>query len=134
MIRVTAATPASIVEAMKATADASPKARASFAEGRCVRGTYIPSDRAEELTKSRSFTRPSRVLARFAVESGNPGMDAGNLALRGFSFRLGDAHHHSDILTQSAPVHYARTLRQMIGFLKARVPGPDGRPAPEAIK
>jgi catalase len=135
MIRVTAATRASIVYAMKAITGASPKARASFANGRCVRGTYIPSDRAEEITKSRSFTRPSRVLARFSVEGGNPRMsDAGNLALRGFSFSLGDAHHRSDILTQSAPVHYARTLRQMIGFLKARVPGPDGRPDLEAIE
>lgn len=135
MIRVTAATPASIVEAMKATADASPKARASFAKGRCVRGTYIPSDMAEEITKSRSFTRPSRVLARFSVDGFDARKsDAGSLALRGFSFRLGDAHHRSDILTQSAPVHYARTVRQMLAFLKVRIPGPDGTPNLEKVK
>jgi catalase len=68
------------------------------------------------------------VLARFSENAGDPRIsDAGNLALRGFSFRLGDTHDRSDILTQSAPIHYARTLRQMLAFLKARIPGPDGR-------
>ena len=59
MIRVPTgdATPASIVDTLKAMAGASSKARACFAKGRCVRGTYIPSDRAEEITKSRSFHR-----------------------------------------------------------------------------
>jgi catalase len=107
MIRVPtgAATPATIVDTLKAMAGASPKARASFARGRCVRGTYIPSDRAEEITKSRSFTAASRVLARFSVDGGNPRVpDAARLMLRGFSFRLGDIDHRSDILTQSAPV------------------------------
>jgi|SRR5581483_740129 len=135
MIRVTSATPTLIVRAMKAITGASPKARASFAKGRCVRGTYIPSDRADEITKSRSFTKPSRVLARFSENAGNPRIsDAGNLALRGFSFRLGEAHHRSDILTQSAPVHYARTLGQVLPFLTARIPGPDGRLDLEALE
>ena len=34
-----------------------PKVRASFAKGRCVRGTYAPSDRAAEITRSLSFTQ-----------------------------------------------------------------------------
>ena len=133
MIRVPTgdATPASIVGTLKAIAGASSKARACFAKGRCVRGTYIPSDRAEEITKSRSFTAASRVLARFAVDGDS---DTDNLVLRGFSFRLGDVDHRSDILTQSAPVHYARTLAQMFAYLKARVPAPDGRPDPEKFK
>jgi catalase len=75
------------------------------------------------------------VLARFSENAGNPRIsDAGNLALRGFSLRLGDTHHRSDILTQSAPIHYARTLGQMLAFLKARIPGPDGMPDLEKIK
>ena len=123
-----AATPASIVDALKAIAGDPPGARASFAKGRCVRGTYTASDRAEEITKSRSFTGPSRVLARFSVGGGDPEVaDSGNRVLRGFSFRLGDDDHRSDILLQSAPVHFARTLDQMLAFLKARIPGPDGR-------
>jgi catalase len=114
------ATPASIVDALKAVAGDSPNVRASFAKGRCVRGTYIPSDEAKDITKSRSFTKPSRILARFSVGGDNS-------VLRGFSFRLGSNGHRSDILTQSAPVHFARTLDQMLAFLKARIPGPDGK-------
>jgi catalase len=137
MIRVPtgAATPASIVGTLKAMAGTSPKARASFARGRSVRGTYIPSDRAEEITKSQSFTAASRVLARFSLDGGNPRLpDTDNFVLRGFSFRLGDTDHRSDILTQSAPVHYARTQAQMLAYLKAHVPGPDGRPDPEKLR
>ncbi|MBR0722645.1 catalase [Bradyrhizobium manausense] len=130
-----AATIAAIVDALKAVAGDSSKVRASFAKGRCVRGTYVPSDRAEEVTRSRSFTRPSRVLARFSVGSNDPnGMDADKLELRGFGFRLGDIHHRSDILAQSAPVHFAKTLDQMLAFLQARSPGPDGSPDLENIR
>jgi len=128
------ATPASIVDTLKAIAAASSKAQASFARGRCVRGTYIPSDRAAEITKSRSFTAASRVLARFSVDGDSRKPDTDNLVLRGFSFRVGDIDHRSDILTQSAPVHYARTAAQMLAYLKARVPAADGRPDPEQLK
>jgi len=130
-----AATPASIVDALNARTGNRPGARASFAEGRCVRGTYVPSDRAVEITKSVSFTTPSRVLARFSAEGGNPAVAvADSRALRGFSFKLGDNDHRSDILLQSAPVHFARTLDQMLAFLKAQVPGPDGKPDMEKIR
>ncbi|GGI22904.1 catalase family peroxidase [Bradyrhizobium guangdongense] len=122
------ATAASIVEALKAEAGTPPKARASFAKGRCVRGTYTPSDQASEITKSRSFTKPSRVLARFSVGGGHPKVaETDKLVLRGFAFRLGSDNQRSEIFTQNAPVHFARTLDQMLAFLKARVPGPDGR-------
>ncbi|MDE5451650.1 catalase [Bradyrhizobium sp. CSA112] len=124
-----AATPAAIIDALKAVAGDPPKVRASFAKGRCVRGTYAASDRAVEITKSRSFTRPSRVLARFSVGGGDPEMaDTDNFVLRGFSFRLGGDGHRSDILVQSAPVHFARTLDQMLAYLRVRMPGPGGKP------
>ncbi|MDA9509137.1 catalase [Bradyrhizobium sp. CCBAU 11386] len=130
-----AATPASIVWALKAVAGNPPKVRASFAKGWCVRGTYTPSDRAGEITRSQSFTRPSRVLARFSVGGGNPNVaDTNNLVLRGFSFKLGDGDHRSDILVESAPVHFARTLDQMLAFLEARIPGPDGKPDMAKVK
>jgi catalase len=130
-----AATAAAIVDALKAVAGNPPKVRASFAKGWCVRGTYTPSDRAGEVTRSLSFTRPSRVLARFSVGGGNPGVaDTNNLVLRGFSFRLGDEDHRSDILVESAPVHFARTLDQMLAYLKARIPGPDGKPDMAKVK
>ncbi|MGY4481711.1 catalase [Bradyrhizobium sp. LM3.2] len=130
-----AATPAAIVDALKTVAGNPPKVRASFAKGRCVRGTYTPSDRAAEVTRSLSFTRPSRVLARFSVGGGNPDVaDTSNFVLRGFSFRLGDDAHRSDILVESAPVHFARTLDQMLAFLKARIPGADGKPDMAKVK
>jgi catalase len=129
------ATPASIVDALKAVAGNPPKVRASFAKGWCVRGTYAPSDRAGDITRSQSFTRPSRVLARFSVGGGNPEVaDTNNLVLRGFSFKLGDEDHRSDILLESAPVHFARTLDQMLAFLKARIPEPDGKPDMAKVK
>jgi catalase len=122
-----AATPASIVDALKAVAGLPPKALASFAKGRRVRGTYAPSDQAREITKSRSFTKPSRVLARFSLD-GIPTAANSDLLLRGFSFRLGSDGQRSEIFTQSAPVHFARTLDQMLAFLAARILGPDGKP------
>jgi catalase len=122
------ATPASVVDAMKALAGDPRKTRARFARGRCVRGTYAPSDRAREITKSQSFTKPSRVLAHFSVGGGNLELASiDRLALRGFSFRLGCDEHRSDILTQSAPVHFARTLDQMLAYLKTRMPAADGK-------
>ncbi|WBL77042.1 catalase family peroxidase [Bradyrhizobium xenonodulans] len=130
-----AATPAAIVDALKAVAGNPPKVRASFAKGRCVRGTYTPSERAGEITRSLSFTKPSRVLARFSIGGGNPDVaDTNNLVLRGFSFKLGDADHRSDILAESAPVHFARTPDQMLAFLSARIPGVDGTPDMEKVK
>jgi len=130
-----AATAASIVDAMKAVAGSPPKARASFAKGRCVRGTYAPSDQASEITKSRSFTKPSRVLARFSVGGGHPKVaDTDKLVLRGFTFRFGSDGQRSEIFTQNAPVHFARTLDQMLAFLKARIPGPDGKIDVPSIK
>jgi len=82
-----------------------------------------------EITRSRSFTRPSRVLARFSAGDHSPtGADTDRHLLRGFSFRLGSEGQHSEIFTQSAPVHFARTLDQMLAFLQARMPGPDGKP------
>ena len=75
------------------------------------------------------------MLARFSVGGGNPKVaDTNNLVLRGFSFRLGDDDHRSNVLVQSAPVHFARTLDQMLAFLKARIPGPDGKPDMKKVR
>ena len=68
------------------------------------------------------------MLARFSLDDGNPAATSTELLMRGFSFRLGSDGQHSDIFTQSAPVHFARTLDQMLAFLQARMPGPDGKP------
>jgi catalase len=68
------------------------------------------------------------VLARFSVGGGHPNVaDTDKLVLRGFAFRLGSEGQRSEIFTQNAPVHCARTLDQMLGFLKTRIPGPGGK-------
>jgi hypothetical protein len=38
--------------------------------------------------------------------------------------------HTTTLLVENAPVHFARTLDQMLAFLKARAPGADGKPDP----
>ena len=72
------------------------------------------------------------MLARFALD-GDPTAANTSLMLRGFSFRLGSDGQRSEIFTQSAPVHFARTLDQMLAFLRARIPGPDGKPDREKV-
>ena len=129
------ATPAEIVDALKFNAGNPPRSRASFAKGQCVRGTYTPSAEAARVTKSLSFTRPSPVLARFSVGGGNPAVpDTNRAVLRGFSFRIGVGEHTTDMLTENAPVHFAKTLDQMLAFLKVRRPGADGKPDAEKVK
>jgi catalase len=130
-----AADPEAIVTALKAVAGNPPKVRATFAKGQCVTGTYTPSDQVARITKSPSFTRPSRVLARFSVGGGNPKVaDTNKAVLRGFGFKLAGDGHSSDIVVESAPVHFAKNLDQMLAFLKARIPGADGKPDPGKIK
>ena len=73
------------------------------------------------------------MLARFSLDGGNSTAANTNRLLRGFSFRLGSDGQRSEIITQSAPVHFARTLDQMLAFLAARVPGPDGKPDWEKV-
>src|SRR5262249_49943116 len=98
-------------------------------------GAYLPTDQAREVTRSPSFTRASKVIGRFSVGGGNPNVtDDNRTVLRGFSFRLGPDGLSSDILTESAPVHFARTLDQMLAFLKARTPGPTESPTPSASR
>lgn len=69
------------------------------------------------------------MLARFSTEGGLPNAaDTDWCSLRGFSFRLGSEGQRSEIFTQSAPVHFARTLDQMLAFLQARMPEQNGKP------
>ena len=71
------------------------------------------------------------MLARFSVDDGDP--KATDTKLHGFSFRLGSDGERTDIFTQSAPVHFARTLDQMLAFLRARMREQNGKPVEEKI-
>ena len=127
--------PGDIVTALKAVAGDPPNVRATFAKGQCVRGTYTPARDAARVTRSPSFNRPSAVVARFSVGGGNPKVADNNKAvLRGLALRLGNEGESSTLVLESAPVHFASSLDQMLAFLKVRAPGPDGKPDAERLK
>jgi len=129
------ATPIQIVDALRTVAGNPPMVRASFAKGQCVRGNYTPHEQASRVTRSRSFTEPSQVIGRFSMGGGNPRVaDTTKTVLRGFAFKLQGEGQSSDLLVENAPVHFARSLDQMLGFLQARAPGADGKPDAEKIK
>lgn len=133
--RKNAASPLLIVDALKAMAGNLPKARASFAKGMFVAGIYTPTTDATNLTRSKNLTEENTVFGRFSVGGGNPAVpDTNGLVLRGFSFRLTTGDVTTDLLTESAPVHFARTLDQMLAFLRARAPAADGKPDPAVVK
>lgn len=130
----TAADAQSLVEALKTVAGKPPGVRATFAKGQCVRGTYTPSADVGQVTRSISFTRPWPLVGRFSVGGGNPSApDTARTVLRGFSIKILSDGGETHLLFENAPVHFARTLDQMLGFLQVRAPGADGKPNPEAI-
>lgn len=112
------------------------KVRSSHAKGQCVAGTFTPSPEAAGLTKSASLTKAVPVLGRFSIGGGNPkAPDTAKAAVRGFAFRLDDGGKgSSDFAFLNAPVQFAKNPDQFLGFLQARLPGPDGKPDPAKIK
>lgn len=112
------------------------KARSSHAKGQCLKGTFTPTADAAALSKAGHFAKPVPVLGRFSMGGGNPKVpDTAKPAPRGFALRFdpgGGAS--SDLVLASSPMFFAKTPTQMLGFLQARVPGPDGKPDPEKIK
>lgn len=111
------------------------KVRSSHAKGQCVKGTFTPSAEAPGLSKSPSFKAPVPVLGRFSMGGGNPKIsDATKPAVRAIAFRLDPGGKSSDFAFINAPVQFAKNPQQMLGFLQARFPGPDGKPDPAKIK
>lgn len=130
-----AAEPETIVDAL-GTVFGKHKARASGAKGQCVMGTFTPTAEARQLTKSAAFEKTVPVLARFSMGGGNPKVpDATKTAVRGFSFKLDPkGRGETEFVTVSAPMNFAKSPEQMLGFLQARFPGADGKQDPEKIK
>ena len=129
------ATPDAIVDVMRTLAGKQ-KARPSGAKGQCFVGTFTPSADAVKLTKSVAFEKPSRVVARFSVGSGNPKVMDGNKAVnRGFSFRIDEGGKgQTEFVMINAPINFAKSPDQMLAFLQARLPGADGKPDADKIK
>ena len=126
---------AKIVEA-QFTLAGNQKARPSGAKGQCFTGTFTPTAEARGLSKSEIFTKTSKVLARFSVGGGNPKVaDATKTVNRGFSFRIDDGGRaETEFVMVNAPINFVKSPEQMLGFLQARLPGPDGRPDAEKIR
>jgi catalase len=112
------------------------KVRPSGAKGQCFVGTFTPSADAKRLSKSLAFAAPSKVVARFSVGGGNPRVpDTNKMVNRGFSFRIDDGGRgQTEFVMINAPINFVKSPEQMLGFLQARVPGPDGRPDAEKIR
>ncbi len=124
-----------IVGAMRTLAG-NQKARPSGAKGQCFVGSFTPSAEAKGLSASQVFEKPSRVVARFSVGSGNPKVMDGNKAVnRGLSFRLDDGGRgQTEFVMINAPINFVKSPEQMLAFVQARLPGADGKPDPEKIK
>ena len=127
--------PGAIVDVMR-TLSGKQKARPSGAKGQCFIGTFTPTADAKALTKSVAFDKPSRVVARFSVGSGNLKVaDSSKAVNRGFSFRIDDGGKgQTEFVMVNAPINFVKSPAQMLAFLQARLPGADGKPDPEKIK
>jgi catalase len=124
-----------IVSTMR-TLSGGQKARPSGAKGQCFVGTFTPTAEAKGLSSSLVFAKPSPVIARFSVGSGNPKVMDGNKAVnRGFAFRLdAGGKGETEFVMVNAPINFVKTPEQMLAFLQARLPGADGKPDPAKIK
>ena len=129
------AKPEEIVDAFQAITGKQ-KARPSGAKGQCFVGTFTPAAEAKTLSKSAVFDKPSRVVARFSVGSGNPKVMDGNKAVnRGFSFRIDDGGRaQTEFVMVNAPINFVKSPDQMLAFLQARAPGADGKMDPAKVK
>jgi catalase len=130
-----AADPAKIVELQRMLAG-NQKARPSGAKGQCFTGTFTPTADAARLSKSAAFRKTSKVLARFSVGGGNPKVpDATKAVNRGLSFRIdNDGVAETEFVMVNAPINFVKSPEQMLAFLAARLPGPDGKPDADKIK
>ncbi len=124
-----------IVETMR-TLSGNQKARPSGAKGQCFTARFIPTAEARGLTKSAAFVKESAAIVRFSVGSGNPKVADGNKAVnRGLALRIDpDGPGQSEFVMVNAPVNFVRSPEQMLAFLQARLPGPDGKPDAAKIK
>jgi catalase len=129
------ADPTPIVEIMRAFAGMGPH-RPSGAKGACYAGEFVPNAAARALSNAVIFERTSTALIRFSVGGGNPNVaDAARGPNRGLSFRIdGDGPGQTEFVMINAPINFARTPAQMLGFLEARRPAANGQPDPERVR
>ena len=125
----------SIVETMR-TLSGKQKARPSGAKGQCFTARFTPTAEARALTKSAAFAKESTAIVRFSVGGGNTKVaDATKTVNRGLALRIDpNGPGQSEFVMVNAPVNFVKSPEQMLAFLKARLPGADGKPDAEKIK
>jgi catalase len=75
------------------------------------------------------------MTARFSMGGGNPNnSDKTKPTTRGFAMEFEEPSGTMVFYFVSAPVFSSRTPRQLLDFIAARLPGPDGKPDPEKIR
>jgi catalase len=129
------ADPETIVDALFAVSGNHKGVRASGAKGVCVKGAFTPTPEAPSLSKAPHFTRTVPMTARFSMGGGNPNIsDKTKPTTRGFAMDFDDPSGPMVFYFVSAPVFSTKTPRQLLDFVKARMPGPDGKPDAAKIK
>lgn len=113
------------------------KERGSHAKGFCVAGQFAPSDEAAKLSTSPLFSGGTiPVTARFSIGGGNPKASDADRSVRGLGVRFHLKNEEElDLVMITAPVFFAATPEQFVGFLKARTADPaTGKKDPAKIK
>jgi catalase len=98
-----------------------PGFRAAHAKGTLVRGTFVASPAAAQLTTARHMQGdPVEVTARFSKGSGDPTWPDAQRDVRGFAvkFHLGDGVA-TDILSNTLPCFFVRTPEDFVEFSRA---------------
>jgi catalase len=127
--------PEKLVDSLNGVFGKHANARASHAKGVCVKGSFTPAADASTLSKVPFLAAPVPVLGRFSFGGGNPKASDKAKSPRGLALRLDpDGKAPTDFVFLSAPIFFARTPEEVVGFLEARFPGPDGKPDPAKVK
>ena len=102
------------------------KERGSHAKGFCVKGEFVPTEKASDETTVGLFRHKSiPVTGRFSIGGGNPKASDKSRSVRGMAVRLyPDGEDMLDLVMISAPVFFAATPEQFVEFLKVRTPDP----------
>lgn len=127
--------PDKLVDSLNGVFGKHEKLRASHAKGLCVKGTFTPTADAPALSKVPFLAAPVPVLGRFSFGGGNPKASDKAKSPRGLALRFDpDGTAPTDFVFLSVPIFFARTPAEVVGFLEARFPGPDGKPDPAKVK
>ena len=127
--------PDKLVDSLNGVFGKHAKTRGSHAKGLCVKGSFTPAADASALSKVPFLANTVPVLGRFSFGGGNPKASDKAKSPRGLAVRFDpDGTAPTDFVFLTVPIFFARTPAEVVGFLEARVPGPDGKPDPAKVK